>query len=119
MDPASHDFTAYVNTVFDRVVVILDPNDIPADITGSSPRMEVRAKCADLPILTFDEASGTVTDVDLVNGQFRLNMPSGNITEDMIGSHYYDLALFETDANERVLIGSFEIKRTFTEEASP
>jgi len=119
MTPADHDFTAHVNTAFSQVVVILAPDDIPVDLTGTSPRMEVRAKCEEPPVLVFQQSDGTVTDFDAPNGQFRLAMPSSSITDDKAGSYLYDLLLIKTDSNERPLQGVFNILNTVTEEPSP
>jgi len=119
MTPAEHNFTAYADTLFDTFIAILDPNGVAVDLTGSTPRMEVREKCGETPVLTFDEASGTILDVNLPNGQFRLSMPSNLITDEIVGTYQYDLALLQTGATERPLRGQFTIQNTETRAATP
>jgi len=109
--------TCEQGATFSHVITYSDELGAAIDLTGWTPRMDVRAsksKTATL-ILSLTAANGRITVSDAAAGQITIAVPSSVTTALTPGLYYYDIELEDVGGTIiRLLQGTFTVDAEVT-----
>jgi len=92
--PVTYNIHVYKSRDFDVTFTLTDSNDDPIDLSSSTIEAQIRkSKDTNSDLIT----DLTVTETDLVNGEFKLSLTDTETADFEIGEGFYDVCI--TDAS--------------------